>query len=434
MRPVVIAALGSLLVDASACSSKTDGPPPPPANAIEIGSLVALTGDLAGTGKDNTDAANLAVEQINAAGGVLERPLKLLVEDDKTTEAGARAGYTNLVSRQVTAVIGPSSSAQGASIADLIAASRTLTLGRTSTSSILSTLADDDFFFRLAPSDVFQAKVLANLVREAKVERLCIVHRQDTYGAPLADALAAELGTSVRVTRSAYNPSTRDLSPVLAKCDPLRCSASDAGAPDGGSPDCSEDAKVGLVMATFLSDGAAILSKAPGWSAAKQRFFFTDGARDTELLNLGLLPEKLQDARGTIPSGPDPQSPEGDVLAAYRSAYSARYGAPAPPFSQNAFEAVYVTATAIELAGTTERTAVRDAVRKASVPSGVSVSAGQWQAIREAIAARKPIDYRGVTGEANFDRNGDIEPPYYYRVWRIDRGESLTEKIEKVTR
>ncbi len=421
----------ALALVAAACSDTST--PTPNRAPIDIGSAAALTGPLSGTGQDNTDAANLAVEQINAAGGVLGRTLRLIVEDDQTTVEGARAAYTKLLEQKVTAVIGPSSSAQVVGIADLVSAGRTVTIGRTSTSPLITTLADDDFFFRLAPGDQYSSKVLANLVREAKLEKLCIVYREDTYGTYLTDAISKELGDALPITRAKYNPNQADFSGVLKACDPLLCSAGGADAGAGGAPGCSPDAKVGLVMVTYVTDGKAVLQDATAWSASKQRFFFTDGARDVELLKLGLPAEKLQGAVGTIPSGPDPRRPEGDLLAAYGAAYQTRFGGPAPAYSQNAYDAVYTIAAAIEIAGTTERVAVRDALRKTSTPGGTPVSAGKWADIRAAIAKKEQIDLRGAGGNLDFDANGDIAPPYYYRVWRIDQGASVTDDTVTVT-
>lgn len=429
VSPVTLALL-TLLTTSVACSKDpeptTSGP-----TTVDFGTLVANDGDLQGTGQDNLNAALLAVEQINAAGGVLGKPLTLAVENDKTDVDAARAGYTRLIEKKVAAVIGPSSSSQVIALAELIAASRTLTIGRTSTSPLLNTIADDDFFFRVAPSDLFQAKVLAPLILDAKVERLCMVHREDTYGTRLSEAVTAELtalGSTIPIVKSSFNPKTGQLDSVLSKCDALRCSASDGGA----AADCVEDAKIGLLMMTYVSDGAAILRAAPDWSASRQRVFFSDGARDNELVKLGLPPGQLDGAVGTIPSGPDPESAKGDLFEAFRVAYRDKYGTIAPAFSQNAFEAVYVAATAVELAGTTEGGAVRDAVRGANTPGGVVVRAGNWKEIRETIAQKQPIDLRGVTGDANFDANGDLVPPYYYRVWRINDGESKTLSFQEV--
>jgi branched-chain amino acid transport system substrate-binding protein len=186
------------------------------------------------------------------------------------------------------------------------------------------------------------------------------------------------------------------------------------------------------VMITFVTDGKAVLDGAPSWTATKQHFFFTDGARDTELLKLGLPSATLQGAQGTIPAGPDPAKPEGDLIASYRAAYKTRYGNDPPAFSQNAFDAVYAIASAIQIAGTTERVAVRDALRKTSTTGGTAVSAGKWADVRAAIDAKKTIDLRGASGGIDFDNAGDVKPPYYYRVWRIDKGESVTDSIETV--
>jgi ABC-type branched-subunit amino acid transport system substrate-binding protein len=403
--------------------------PTSPVGDLEIGTAVALTGDLAGTGKDNTDAANLAVEQINEQGGVLGgRKLKLVVEDDRTTVDGARAAFTSLIARHVPVVIGPSSSKQVREVADLIAASRTLTIGRTSTSTLLTTLADNDYFFRVAPSDVFQGKLLARLVQASNVDRVCIVHRKDTYGTPLADAVIAGLAPTLDIVRSSYGDTEKDLSKVLAPCNRLLCSKA---SPDAGTS-CSADAKVALLMVTYVADGAKILASGDGWSASKQHFFFSDGSRDNELVGLGLPRDQLDGAQGTLPSGPDPTSKPGAQLLAYQNAFRARYHAPAPAFSETAFEAVYLAAAAIELAGKTSSEAARDALRQLANPEGVPVFAGDWKGIREAIQAGHPLRYSGVMGPAAFDANGDRLPPYYYRIWRIEQGSSITSKIETV--
>ncbi len=344
---------------------------------------------------------------------------------------GAHAGYTKLLEENVTAVIGPSSSAQVVGIADVIATGHTLTVGRTSTSPLLTTLADDDFFFRIAPSDTYQAKILAKVIGDAGLERLCLANRQDTYGTYLADEVAKDLAGAVAITRTPYDPNQKMLSGVLAACDPLRCPVANADAGATGT-NCSDDAKVGLLLVSYPADGAAILDGAPDWSAAKQKFFFTDGARDVELLKLDLAPARLQGARGTIPSGPDPSSPAGDLLAQYRAAFQTRYGRPAPAYSEYAFDAVYAIAAAIEVAGTTERTAVRNGIRNANTKGGTPALAGKWADIRTAVASRKTIDLRGATGNLDFDASGDITPPLYYRVWRIEDGTSVTDQIAEV--
>jgi branched-chain amino acid transport system substrate-binding protein len=438
MRSATFALLFSLVLSDVAC--KSGEAPASSTQAVEIGVLVALSGALAGTGKDNSDAANLAVEQIKAAGGVLGRPLKLIVEDERTTPEAARVGYSNLVARKVPVIIGPSSSSQVVAVADLIAASQTLTIGRTCTSTVITSLADNDYFFRLAPSDVYQGKVIARTLADAGVDRVCLVHRDDTYGTRLADNIASNLSSAITVVRSAYNPNDKDLSGVMPKCEALTCKSagggSDAGA-DGGAPCTLDDAKLGVVFITFRDDGESILRDAQRsglWSAKKQKMFVSDGFRDTEIVRLGLPSDFVDGMHGTTPWGPDPATPEGERFRAYQNAFAARYGVDAPPFTQGAYDAVFLAAAAIELSkSTSPGPAVRDALRKLNDPAGVPVSSGNWKEIRQAIAENKPINYRGVTGNVDFDENGDVLPPHYYRYWRIEAGSSVTERIIKVS-
>ena len=73
---------------------------------IRIGFTAGLTGRNASLGVDGRDGAILAVETINAAGGVNGRPLELVIEDDQGTPGGALAADLSLIKANVTAIIG----------------------------------------------------------------------------------------------------------------------------------------------------------------------------------------------------------------------------------------------------------------------------------------------------------------------------------------
>src|SRR5881397_2779274 len=75
--------------------------------ALRIGTLLSLTGSLDDYGPGNTKGAQLAVEHINAAGGVLGQPIQLVSEDDQTLPAAAAGAMTKLVTtNHVNAVVG----------------------------------------------------------------------------------------------------------------------------------------------------------------------------------------------------------------------------------------------------------------------------------------------------------------------------------------
>ena len=408
----------------------TDAPAPAPV-PIEIGTLTSVSGDLASLGQEFTDATSLAVKDINSGGGVLGRPIKLVIEDDGTSPEGAKAGYAKLLASRVPVVLGPTTSAQVSEIAHLIASGNTITLGRTTTADQLSDLEDNGYFFRLTPADVFQAGLLSQLVLDAGIEHLCIVHRRDLYGNNLMTAVQKKLrasGKAVAVTVADYDASSSDLSGVIGKCDALVCphaGSGDAGA-DGGS-DCTAPlpAKVGLMLITFIEDGALILDDAQrrGWSAKAQHFLFADGAYDRGLLTRVKDPSNLEGSLGTAPSGPDPGLPEGERLRKFVARYTTEFHREPSIFVENAFDAMYVAAIAIEIAKTAKPgPELRAAMSQVSVPGGKKVGAGDWAAIHSAIKAGEAIDFEGSSGPVDFDEKGDIRPPYTYVVWRIGQG------------
>lgn len=433
----------------------SDDPSPGTPAALEIGTLSSLSGDLASLGIEFNDAANLAVEDINAAGGVLDRPLKLVVQDDGTSPEGAKVAFPKLATLKVPIILGPTTSGQVVEIADQLASAGIVTIGRTTTADQLSDIPDNGYFFRITPADAFQSEVLASLITTSGIEALCLVHRRDTYGKNLALRVEQKLGANVKVTTSEYDPARADLSSVMTACAALVCdpsSGGDAGtdadagddAGDGGSSGADSGApctapspeKVGLLAITFVDDGALILddAKKKGWSAKKQKFFFTDGAYDRGLLTRVKDLANLEGSLGTAPAGPNPDTPEGENYRRFQARYQQRYGRPAGIFVENSYDSVYIAAAALEIAKTaTPGASVRDAMAKVSVPGGKKVVAGDWASIRAAIKAGESIDFDGASGPCDFDGKGDITPPYNYVIWTVKDGNLAVTDRRTVT-
>ena len=66
------------------------------AEPIKIGETAPLSGPNAESGRNQIQAANLAVDEINKAGGVLGRPLELVIEDDQSTNPGIVLAFSKL--------------------------------------------------------------------------------------------------------------------------------------------------------------------------------------------------------------------------------------------------------------------------------------------------------------------------------------------------
>jgi ABC-type branched-subunit amino acid transport system substrate-binding protein len=179
------------------------------------------------------------------------------------------------------------------------------------------------------------------------------------------------------------------------------------------------------MLITFIEDGALILDDAAkkGWSASRQKYFFSDGIYDRGLLTRVKDVTTIQGAQGTAPAGPDPNAPGGELLRKFVARYKDRYGREPSIFVENAFDAMYVAAAAMEIAkSAVPGTAIRDAMPKVSTPGGKRVTAGDWAGIRAAIRAGQPIDFEGASGPCDLDPAGDIKAPFTYVIWKVDAG------------
>ena len=197
--------LGALAVS---CGEEAAAPGPgSPAVPVEpgqlrIGLLVPFTGALAPFGPDFANAANLAIEHINAAGGVLGKPVRLIVGDDGTNPDQGVAEARRLVDiERVHAIVGAAASGVTLPIAESVTVpKKILQISPSATSPALTTLRDDDFLFRTPISDAAQGVVLARLARELGFSRVCTMYVNNAYGQGLSETFARtfqQLGGSV---------------------------------------------------------------------------------------------------------------------------------------------------------------------------------------------------------------------------------------------
>jgi ABC-type branched-subunit amino acid transport system substrate-binding protein len=139
------------------------GAPPPPAGPLRIGMLFDYTGSLGEYGPNMETGAQLALKQINAAGGVLGKPVELIKADAGTESNKAVAAANQLVSVDgVQAIVGCLSSGVTISVAEGVAVpNKIVMISPASTSPALTAVKDDGFLFRTVLSDAAQGVVLA---------------------------------------------------------------------------------------------------------------------------------------------------------------------------------------------------------------------------------------------------------------------------------
>jgi branched-chain amino acid transport system substrate-binding protein len=187
------------------------------ADTIKIGMTIPMTGPAATTGKLQTEGAKLAIDQVNAAGGVNGRMLELVLEDDQTTNPGMVLAYSRLVNRGDLAVIlGSVRSTQVNAVAADIKKSGIPTFIGGSDPTL--THMGNPWIFRCRPNDIYSSKVIAAFgVNELKKTKWAIIHGTDAFGASGGKLLTEQLKALgiTPVVEQGINNGQADLTPVV---------------------------------------------------------------------------------------------------------------------------------------------------------------------------------------------------------------------------
>jgi len=178
---------GSNETTSEAPEAKGDG-------VLRIGSLLPQTGDLAFLGPPEFAGVDLAIQDINAAGGVLGKDVEEFDADsgDGTPDI-AGAEVDKLFNNNVDAIIGAAASGVSVSVIDKITGSGVVHFSPANTAAGFDTYDDNGLYFRTAPSDRLQGQVLANLAVEDGFSNVAVMARQDFYGEGLAEQVQATL-------------------------------------------------------------------------------------------------------------------------------------------------------------------------------------------------------------------------------------------------
>ncbi len=205
------------------CDSLTSGPPPesgtpitPPTGVsksdgvLTIGSVLPQTGNLAFLGPPEFAAVELAVKELNEAGGVLGKPVKYVEGDSGDAQQDvANPTVDRLLKAGADVLVGAASSGVTKTFLDKATSAGTVVYSPANTSPDFTTIADKGLFFRTAPSDVLQGRVLGEtLVGDAR-ENVAILALQDPYGEGLAKYVGLEVcngGGNVPIEPVFYDP------------------------------------------------------------------------------------------------------------------------------------------------------------------------------------------------------------------------------------
>lgn len=373
---------------------------------IKIGALMPMTGDLQAYGPASLNGIKLAVDQINSNGGVLGQKLEVVVGDTQTQPQASIDAAEKLVSVEgVAGIIGAMSSGDTIPVAKSVAARlRVPMISNASTSPTITKLDDNDFLFRSVPSDAFQGVALAEVTRKHDYSKLAVLYVNNDYGEGLANSFADAF-------KKAGGEVTGSLPYEMGKASYR-----------GELQQLSKGGPQGLVLIGYPENGVTILRQALE-GGFFNKFVFTDGMKAPEVIS-AVGAKYLNGSIGTVPQA----RTDTDAYKRFESAYREKYGElPPKPFIDTAYDGTMVLAMAIEKAGKTTGTAVRNALREVANPPGESILPGEWAKAKRLIDDGQAVNYTGASGSINFDEDGDVSGTF--AEWGIVDGQIKTVRV-----
>ncbi|MGI6030830.1 MAG: ABC transporter substrate-binding protein [Eubacteriales bacterium] len=365
MKKFLAAALAAALAATTltACGgdtgTSTSGEGTGSGDGINLGVLAPLTGEVSVYGKSTVNGIQLAIDEINEAGGINGMQIVANIQDEKGDVDEAMNAFRKMEGEGIVGLIGDVTSKPSLAVAELAAEVGLAMITPTGTSSDI-TLAGDTIF-RTCFTDPQQGQTMATFAKDNLGASTAAVLRNnsDEYSQGVADAFVAaagELGLEV-VADEGYGKDDVDFKTQLTKIASLN--------PDVlFVPEYYEKDAMIAIQARDAGYTNPILG-ADGWDGV-----LTQLTADNMNVVDNCYYSNHYDVNDTT-----------EVVANFVSKYKETYNEDPTAFSALGYDAVYQMKAAIEAAGSTDRAA-----------------------IAEALAS---VEIDGVTGHIKFDENGD---------------------------
>ena len=391
VRSLAVAGASALLL--AACGSSgggdTSSSAPAPSESstlpagdgtLTVGTVLPQTGSLAFLGPPEFAGVDLALKEINDAGGVLGKPVVKIEGDSGDTSTNiASATVDSGLAKGVDAFIGAASSSVSLTIIDKITSAGALQMSPANTSIALTTYADKGLYWRTAPPDTFQGAVLGQLVSGDGYKTAAVLALQDAYGEGLAKTFteAFESTGGTIAFSKIYDPKAADY-------------AAEVTAVKAAKPEA-------LVIIGF-DETKKILQELikQGIGPDKLPLYLCDGNMGNALAE-GLPAGTLNGAKGTIPGSKASDEFQAALKAIDPELIDFSY-------APESYDALNLIALAAQAAGNDTGVGIASQLQAVSAGGEKCTNFGDCKKL---LDEGKDIDYEGQSGPCDFDANGD---------------------------
>ena len=316
---------------------------------IVFGLSTAVTGNFPLAGERTLQGVDLAVEEINAAGGVLGKKLTYIYEDDGNDATTAVNVVTKLLNEDVVAVIGPHATGNTLAVQSLYAeAGMPFFSGGTGVK--LENEMDNKYFHRIRPSDSICGAIAAKFaVENLGAKKVGVDYNNNDFGTGGRDVVVAtlqELG--VEYVEVAHNSGDTDMTTQLMN---LQAAGVDA-------------------VILWTDDAEDVVTARQAYELGLDIPFITSAGVVMQQVLDQMEPEYVEgwySATDFVPANDDP------VVKTFVEAFNAKYGIDPELYASAYYGTVKALAAAIEIAGSTDHEAVNDAltqIKNLPAPTG----------------------------------------------------------------
>ena len=317
---------------AASCQRKTD-------NEIVIGEYSSLTGTTATFGQSTHNGIMLALDEINQAGGLLGKRVRIITEDTQSRPEEAAAVVTKLINRdKVKAVLGEVASSRSLAAAPICQSNQIPMVSPSSTNPEVT--KKGDYIFRVCFIDPFQGAVLAKFAMNSiKVKRVAILKDvKNDYSVGLAEFFSKiykDLGGEI-VGEQAYSEGDTDFKAQLTALKELRAEA--------------------ILVPGYYTEAALIVKQARELGI-KAAFIGGDGWDSQKLIEIG--GDSMNNCYYSNHYTADDTSP---AVQNFVAKYKARFNQTPDALAALGYDAANIVFDAIKRAGNTEGPKIRDAL------------------------------------------------------------------------
>ena len=366
------------------------------AEDIKIGVFLGFTGPIESTVANMAPGAELAIKEVNDAGGLLGHSV-VGVRGDTTCidSAAATAAAERLITAEgVKAIVGGDcSGVTTATLQNVAMPNGIVMISPSATSPALSTIEDNGLFFRTAPSDARQGVIVAEILMEQGVGSIAITYTNNDYGKGLADAIETnfkKMGGDVTINV----PHEDGKGDYTAEVGALAAAGGDV-----------------LVVAGYVDQGGRGIVQAAIDTGAFDTFYFPDG-----MVSPQLVANHGSDIDGSYGANPGTDSPGASTFADMASAA----GFEAGPFSAESYDAAALIMLAMEASKSSESNDLKGKIMDVANAPGERIFPGDLGKALEIIRGGGEVDYVGASA---VELIGSGESAGNYRQVAFENGE-----------